>query len=256
MTLERRIGPDLPGWVDVDTAATMLDDAGRLDWGARCVVAMARAFDGWNWREHGAGFATLIYPNDTPAHARQLAPAQSQCALWGATVLRYAGADDAELWAPYWGRSDAVSLLERLARRHEVWRTPESDGEPGLGALVRIGAQRPDGTPDPRYVRGQRATEHVSCVVDMGPGPGGGDLVHGVDGGQVHDGNGSHAILLRSRRIERVQHELWWGHTVHGRDATGRPLVGRRVVGWVDVPAYPRPRAARVPEAFARGDDR
>lgn len=247
----RPVGPELGGWAEVNTDPIMLGPDADTEWGANCIVAIADTYDGWAARRSGDAFALLLYPNDRIAWARLGAMQQNHCALFGAAVARHAGADDAWLWRPYEGHNDAVSAIKAMAQRAGQWRTPEGGGEPGRGCLVMIGAQLPGGAPDPRYVRGQRATEHISVLTRLGPGPEGADYVHGVDGGQV-DEAGAPAIALRTRRIDRVGGELWWGHTAHGKDSAGRPLVGRRVVGWWDLPATARPRPALVPEAFAR----
>ncbi len=245
----RTVGPTREGWAQVKTEPMALPTDQWPAHKRRLFGGAVQGFDGWGaWGELDA-FAVLLYPYDRLPWARLGAKQQSHCALWGCAALRLAGADEAELWAPYEKRNDAVTVLERIGRRRGAWRVPGLDGEPGAGCIVRIGAQLPDGQADPRYVRGTRAGEHVTCLTLVGPD----DRVHGVDGGQV-DEHGSPALLLRTRRVVRVNGELWYGHTAHGLDARGYPLVGRRVAGWLDVGAMALPRDAYVPGHVARGE--
>jgi transcriptional regulator with PAS, ATPase and Fis domain len=44
-----------------------------------------------------------------------------------------------------------------------------------------------------------------------------------------------------------VGRELWLAHRDHGNRPDGRPLVGRRVVGWLDLGALALPGEAYVP---------
>jgi hypothetical protein len=76
-----------------------------------------------------------------------------------------------------------------------------------------------------------------------------GDVLESVDGGKPGVGR-------RSRRVVWVGCELWLAHRDHGNGADGRPLVGRCVVGWLDLGALALPREAYVPKGADLAEQR
>ncbi len=180
----------------------------------------------------------LMLPFDAPQAARDyLRSGVSTCALLARGYLLLLGADHLVLNAPYLRRvGRAVSDVVQVARDAGAWRTPEPGATPHPGDVVLIGHMTHDGRPDPAYVRGTKATEHVLLVTALR-----GHLLDSVDGGQP-------GVERRTRQVMRVGRELWLGHTEHGTGPDGRPLVGRRVVGWLSIADMALPREALLPD--------
>jgi hypothetical protein len=82
----------------------------------------------------------------------------------------------------------------------------------------------------------QLVSDHLARVTGLE-----GDVLENVDGGQP-------GVERCSRPVVWVGRELWLAHRDHGNGPDGRPLVGRRVVGWLDLGALALPREAYVPE--------
>lgn len=185
--------------------------------------------------------ARLMLPHDPLEAAVAYLRKRSTCALFGRAVMRLLGHEAPELEQPYLPRDGlAVNDVVRLGQRAGAWRTPDGAELPPHGSIVLIGSMLPGGRPDPAYVRGTGATEHVLVVTTLWMGVDGDSRLGSVDGGQP-------GVEYRTRRLVWTGRELWLGHTEHGEGADGRPLVGRRVVGWVDVGALPTTREAYVP---------
>lgn len=179
----------------------------------------------------------LMLPHDAVAAARLYLPKRSTCALFARGYVLCLGGEHKFLDAPYLPRDgQAVADVKAIAQAGGAWREPTPDALPLAGDVVLIGRALPDGSPDPAYVRGTKATEHVLVATGLE-----GDILWSVDGGQP-------GVEVRSRRVLRVGRELWLGHTERGTDTSGRPLVGRRVVGWLSLGELPTPRDAYVPE--------
>lgn len=186
------------------------------------------------WAEVG-----FMLPFDEPEEARDyLRSGKSTCGLTGKGYVTLLGSDHRVLLAPYLPRDgQAIADLVLVARDGGAWRTPEPQGlEPLAGDVILIGHMLHDGSPDPAYVRGTRATEHIVIMTGRD-----GQLLESVEGGQP-------GVERRTRRVVRVGRELWLAHTEHGVGPDGRPLVGRRVVGWLSVGDLPLPLEAYVPE--------
>jgi hypothetical protein len=163
----------------------------------------------------------------------------STCALAARGYLLLLGSGHEALWRPYLPRvGRAVADVVQIARDGGAWRTPEPGRLPHPGDVVLVGHMLPGGAPDPAYVRGTRATEHV--LIYTGP-LGEEGLLMSVDGGQP-------GVEWRTRRLVRFGRELWLSHTAHGIGPDGRPLVGRRVVGWLSLADLPLEHDALVPE--------
>lgn len=182
--------------------------------------------------------AALLLPFDPPAKAlHYLASGKSTCALTTRGYNLLLGSVHDVLLAPYLPRDGkAVSDVVTIARGGGAWRTPEPGHLPHPADVVLIGHADERGRPDPAYCRGTNATEHVLIVTRLD-----GDLLESVDGGQP-------GIERRTRRVVRIGRELWLAHTDHGLGPDGRPLVGRRVVGWQDTACLPTPDVALLPE--------
>lgn len=176
------------------------------------------------------------------------ASAQSSCGITTEAIWRYAGVDDPRLFMWYPDRAAkggsyyAVSLEVDIAKDHGAWRSgiPWVEGtplpEPGDAPIIGL-------MQDPSFTRGGGfAGEHEFTVVSWLGG-----LCHSVDGGQPH-------IDLRTRGVVEVwtgtnadgarTGELWFGQVdketgemAIGHD--GRPVSGRRAIGYTDVSALP-----------------
>jgi hypothetical protein len=193
----------------------------------------------------------LMLPLDDVRQARLYLPKKSTCALFARGYLRLVGGDHDVLFRPYLPRDgQAVADVVRIARDAGVWRVATAPpvgasavgvggGLPDPGDVVLIGRALPDGRPDPAWVRGTKAIEHVLVATRVR-----GHLLDSVDGGQPN-------IAARTRQIVRAGRELWLGDTRYGVAPDGRPAVGRRVVGWLSLVDYPTPRDAYVPESYA-----
>ena len=179
--------------------------------------------------------------------AYQAASFQSSCGITTEAIWRAAGVDDARLYLWYPDRAQkggtyyAVSLEKDIAETHGAWRSgiPWVEGTPlpMPGDAPIIGLMS-----DPSFTRGGGfAGEHELTIVSTLGG-----YYHSVDGGQPH-------IDLRTRCLVEVwtaersgarTGELWMGQVDRktgecalGHD--GRPLSGRRVVGFTDASLLP-----------------
>lgn len=181
----------------------------------------------------------LMLPHDRPAWARGYLPRRSTCGLFARAYALLLGAEHHALDVPYEPRDgQAVADVVAVARAGGAWREAGAGVEPLAGDVVLIGRANPDGTPDPAYVRGMRATEHVLVVTGVD-----GDLVRSVDGGQP-------GVERRERRVVRAGphgRELWLAALETRLSPDGRPLIGRRAVGWLSLGDLPTPRDAYVP---------
>ncbi len=184
--------------------------------------------------------ARVMLPRDPLAKAlHYLRSGKSTCALTARGYVLLAGGAHRVLDVPYLPRDGkAVSDVVAIGRDGGAWRTPEPGRLPHPADVVLIGKGLPGGGPDPAWVRGTRATEHVLLATALA-----GELLESVEGG-------SPGVERRKRRVVRAGpggRELWLAHTEHGNSPDGRPLVGRRVVGWLSLVDYPTPRDAYVP---------
>lgn len=196
----------------------------------RAVCAIAPAFAPL---DNGPKYRWLLYPHDTEKNAKDFAASQLSCALFGGAVLRLAGADERELDIPYANQlGEAVTIIERIARRHGAWRDSGASGSPQPGDVAIIGYNRLAS-----WSRGGSPKEFHVLVVTGTNGSG----LWSVDGGQP-------GIREVERFIVRPgPRELWLGDPSKGIAADGRPAKGRRVYGWLDLGAFPLPREAWLP---------
>ena len=157
--------------------------------------------------------------------ARQMAKTQSGCGLVYEAMCRDLGITWPHLWKWYGDRiGTAISANIAAAKKDGIWYTPDAPG-PGIqaGDAVLIGGNGPLDS------RGGITYEHLlACVLEISPE----GVVTSVDGGQP-------GVAERSRVLVRTpQGEIWLsnmpasgGPAPVGPD--GRPLVGRRVKGWI-----------------------
>lgn len=163
----------------------------------------------------------------TPLHraqAQQMARTQSGCGLVYEAQLRDLGVTWPHLWRWYGDRiGTAISANVAAAKRDKVWYTADNPG-PGIqaGDAVVIGG------PPPAWSRGGIAYEHLLVVTELLPD----GRLRSVDGGQP-------GVAERTRVLVRTpQGELWLANLPSGGGPAplgpdGRPLVGRRVQGWI-----------------------
>jgi hypothetical protein len=185
--------------------------------------------------------ARVMLPRDPLAKAlHYLRSGKSTCALTARGYVLFAGGVHPVLDVPYLPRDgNAVGDVERIGRDGGAWRTPEPGRLPREADIIMMGKGLPNGRPDPAWVRGTTATEHILLATSLA-----GELLESVDGGQP-------GVERRKRRVVRAGpggRELWLSHTDRGLGPDGRPIVGRRVVGWIDFATMPLPREAYLPE--------
>ena len=181
------------------------------------------------------------------AQARQMARTQSGCGLVWEAQARRLGVTWPLLWRFYGLRvinplENTISASREFARRCGAWidASTWTEGRP----FPREGDGLHIGGTDPRWVRGEIASDHVFTVVAWH-----GELMHSIDGGQP-------GIHLRTRALVEVwtgsrggqrTGELWAAQVDRetGRpllDGQGRILRGRRVAGWIDPTRLPYDR--------------
>ena len=158
------------------------------------------------------------------AQAQQMARTQSGCGLVAEAILRDLGVTWPHLWRWYGDRlGTAISASVAAARRDGIWYDDRSPG-PGIqaGDLLVIGGPAPD------WSRGGITYEHILVATELLPD----GRLRSVDGGQP-------GVAERTRVLVRTpQGELWLAHLPPSGGAAqlgpdGRPLVGRRVQGWI-----------------------
>lgn len=170
--------------------------------------------------------------------AYQAASFQSSCGITTERIWRDIGVDDPRLFMWYPDRASrggsyyAVALEMEIAKQAGAWVSgiPWEPGtplpEPGDALIIGLMS-------DPSFTRGGGfAGEHELTVIARD-----GMLIHSVDGGQPH-------IDVRTRMLVEVGRELWCGQVDRATGecplgADGRPLQGRRVVGFTDITRLP-----------------
>lgn len=148
-------------------------------------------------------YLDACYPGDSPHHAVQLAASQSVCALLAACILRCLGCRHHLLEPPYYGRNDAMSRLETVARDSDAWEGPDALPEAGDIAIIGTDASRSD--PDyERIIRTWGTPGHaLICTNRVLDRKSGNMMVESVDGGRG-------PIQEKSRRIRKSgSGEIW-----------------------------------------------
>lgn len=199
--------------------------------------------------------APWFFPFDTPAYqqAMGMAAKNNKTSLCGITTevgWRYAGVQDPMLYGPYADRvsKGQYTVAQQLAFAKQVgaWvdALPWIEGTPlpGVADAPIIGCT----SCGEGYARGVKNLEHeysIACYdPDLGPG-----IHHSIDGGQP-------GVAWRTRGLV----EVWTGELPDGRRkgelwaagldksgqvvlaADGRPVVGRRFLGYSSIDLLPR----------------
>jgi len=190
--------------------------------------------------------------------ARQMARDLSLCGLFWEAVARRCAMHMPLLWKFYGPRSlvgveQTLAATSGFARKVGAW--VDATIWTGTRPFPREGDAVIIGNDTSAWARGTAVYQHLLMVALWEGG-----LLHGLDGGQP-------GIRIRTRGLVEVPkaRELWAGDVdrATGRiplDATGRPLKGRRVLGWIDVSRVPYLTPPRClggeDEATAYGDER
>jgi len=171
----------------------------------------------------------LCYPGDTVKHQRTMAASQEMCALTVAGWMRCAGCRHHLLAPPYWGRNDAFTRIEVIARSYKpsedipvenrpkpCWGGHDSDFDEG--DIVIIGTDVPYDSPQRSKIIQQWGTPgHATLVEKIGP----------KDGTMVTIDGGRGPVKRTNRSFHRdAQGRLWV-------ESAGAPM--RRVWGVVRV---------------------
>lgn len=165
------------------------------------------------------------------AQAQQMARAQSGCGLVWEAIARDQGVAWPHLrrWYGERGRlGTAISANVGQAKKDGAWITPGGGRLPLPGDALVIGG------PAPQCSRGGITYEHMLTMLALSPD----GVLTSVDGGQPGVGERSRVL------VQTPQGELWLANVPPGGGAAqlgpdGRPLVGRRVQGWIDVDRLP-----------------
>jgi hypothetical protein len=160
--------------------------------------------------------------------AQQMSKSQSGCGLVAEAVARDVGADWPHAYKFYGEPSRISGVIRDMvkeAKKQRAWvdatKRTASDPLPQPGDLVLIGGGS-------GWAQGGLTMEHM-LIVDRLEG----HELHSVDGGQPDVEERTRVVVLAPGG------ELWLGSREAQIDAAGRPTVGRRVRGWVDVSKVP-----------------
>ncbi len=200
----------------------------------------------------------IEFPNDTPEYQSAMATAfetgkTSSCGLIVEAAWRYAGVQDPLLDQSYYDRVSkgkyVIVAEQEIGKKNDAWVSgiPWVEGTPLPlpGDALIIGCQ----SCGESWARGTANLEHGYTIVAYDPA--GEGIHHSVDGGQP-------GVKARTRALVQV----WTGTNAEGKRtgelwastvtedgvipiaSDGRPLTGRRMVGYVDVSRLPLGEAA------------
>lgn len=168
-------------------------------------------------------YRDACWPGDVQYHQLLMEKAQSACALVAACVLRCLGCRHPLLMPPYYGRNDAMSRLEQVARDLDAW--DGADSLPNAGDIAIIGTDcakdhpryseiiKTWGTPGHAFICSNR-------IVDRSKGQ---NVFHSVDGGRG-------VIQEKERRLKCFGNENWLAGW------TTRRIYGVIRVGKIKIP--------------------
>lgn len=185
-------------------------------------------------------YQQATFPNDTPAYQQAASRTSSSCGLWTENAWRYAGVDDPDLWVPYADRVAKGGIHFTVARQKYFatqvgawqdaihWEEGTPYPEPGDSIIIGCASC-------PGFARGTANLEHEMTLGAWDTGPSG-PIFHSLDGGQP----GFH---VRTRALVPVAGELWAAAVSSDGSVPlsydGRPVTGRRVLGWTRVDKLP-----------------
>jgi hypothetical protein len=183
------------------------------------VLQIARSLVGS--RDTEQPMLTVCYTFDSPSHRQAMAKAQNKCSLTMAGIMRCAGISHELINGPYWGRTDAHSRLESLARASDSNGNGHAwlghDAMPRRGLVLLIGTDVAHDTPGRRKILATWGSPGHACIVEKVDG----EVVHTIDAGRG-------PVHRDKRTIVRIGEQVWI------KDTAGLRTT-RRVYGAIDV---------------------
>lgn len=138
----------------------------------------------------------LCYPFDSPDRQRTMGAAQTKCSLLCAGIARCGAVRHKLLEGPYWGRNNAHSRIEQIARDHGAWLG--HDASPAPGCFLMIGTDVPLDAPGRAKIISQWGTPGHAAVVESVEA----DHITTIDGGRG-------PIVRTRRKLVRMGSQLW-----------------------------------------------
>lgn len=147
-------------------------------------------------------YRDACWPGDSLHHQIAMEKSQSACALVAACVLRCLGCRHPILEPPYYGRIDAMSRLEQIARDLDAW--DGADSLPEAGDIAIVGTDAPKDHPDyAKIIKTWGSPTHAFiCTNKLVDRVAGQTVFHSVDGGRG-------VIQEKERRLRCFGNENW-----------------------------------------------
>jgi len=179
-------------------------------------------------------YRDACWPGDTLQHQMEMEKSQSACALVAACVARCLGDKHRLLKPPYYGRYDAFSRIEQIARDEDAWDV--ADSLPVPGDIVLMGTDVPKDHPNRmEIIRTWGTPGHAWICTEVEIDRDSGQTIfHSVDGGRRF-------IKKTSRKLRCIGNTNWL------EDWTTRRIWGVMRVGKLKLDpdaqwCIPRPR--------------